>query len=47
MTSLLCAHCLLRIGPFRTENRRAGVRVRSFDLAKEARQMAIISVNFI
>ena len=29
----------MRIGPFRTGNR-AGARVRSFDLAKEARQMA-------
>ena len=28
-----------RSGPFRTGNR-AGARVRSFDLAKEARQMA-------
>ena len=29
----------MRIGPFRTRDR-AGARVRSFDLAKEARQMA-------
>jgi hypothetical protein len=38
MTSLLCAHCL-PAGPFRTGNR-TGARVRSFDLGKEARQMA-------
>jgi hypothetical protein len=39
LTSLLCAHCCLRIGPpFRTGNP-AGARVRSFDLANEARQM--------
>jgi hypothetical protein len=38
MTSLLCEHCLPGIASFRTGNR-AAARVRSFDLAKEARQM--------
>jgi hypothetical protein len=33
---------VLRIGPFRTGNR-VGARVPSFDLAKEARQMAIFA----
>ena len=38
ITSLLCAYCLPANRAFQTF-RRAGARVRSFDLAKEARQI--------